>query len=353
MEKVLVRLENVSKKFDKDYVIKDFSLDIYEGEFLTLLGPSGCGKTTVLRMISGLDSVTKGKVYIDDVDVTNVDATKREVNTIFQNLALFPKMTVTENISFGLRMKKMPQEEINKKVREVIKLVKLNGLEDRYPAELSGGQQQRVAIARGIVMNPKVLLLDESLCSLDLKLKKKMQVELKKIQKKLGITFIYVTHAQDEALSMSDRIVIINKGRIEQMGTPEDIYRHPKTVFVADFIGEANILDAKVIKTGPETVLSITDGYNIVLNENLDVKKNDLIKIVVRPENVLVFRREKKDGLKGVVNTITYSGDSTKLTVNITEELSINAQIIDEDKYKEEDVVYLDFDENYIVPIRS
>ena len=167
MDKVLVKLENVSKKFDKNYVIKDFSLDIYEGEFLTLLGPSGCGKTTVLRMISGLETVTKGRVFIDSVDVTNLDATKREVNTIFQNLALFPKMTVTENISFGLRMKKMNENEIAKKVHDVIKLVKLNGLENRYPAELSGGQQQRVAIARGIVMNPKVLLLDESLCSLD------------------------------------------------------------------------------------------------------------------------------------------------------------------------------------------
>ena len=353
MEKVLVKLENVSKKFDRDYVIKDFSLDIYEGEFLTLLGPSGCGKTTVLRMISGLETVTKGRVYIDSVDVTNVDATKREVNTIFQNLALFPKMTVTENISFGLRMKKVPQNEINKRVRDVIKLVKLTGLEERYPAELSGGQQQRVAIARGIVMNPKVLLLDESLCSLDLKLKKSMQVELKKIQKKLGITFIYVTHAQDEALSMSDRIVIINKGRIEQMGTPEEIYRHPNTIFVADFIGEANIIDAKVIRGGDEAVVSINDNYMVKVNNTIDMKKDEMIKLIVRPENVLVYKREKKDSLKGVINTTTYSGDSTKLTVSITDELSINAQVIDEDKYKDDEIVYLDFDENFIVPLRS
>ena len=353
MEKVLVKLENVSKKFDKDYVIKDFSLDIYEGEFLTLLGPSGCGKTTVLRMISGLETVTTGKVYIDSVDVTNLDATKREVNTIFQNLALFPKMTVTENISFGLRMKKMNEKEINKKVRDVIKLVKLNGLEDRYPAELSGGQQQRVAIARGIVMNPKVLLLDESLCSLDLKLKKSMQVELKKIQKKLGITFIYVTHAQDEALSMSDRIVIINKGKIEQIDTPENIYRHPNTIFVADFIGDANILDAKIIENKETTKVSINNLYVIPMNYIEDGHKNDVIKLVIRPENVNVYKREKKDAIRGIITNITYSGDSTKLTITVSDVLSIDARIVDEDIFKENDTVYIDFEEDYIVPLGS
>lgn len=349
MEKVLVKLENVSKKFDKNYVIKDFSLDIYEGEFLTLLGPSGCGKTTVLRMISGLETVTKGKVYIDSLDVTNVDATKREVNTIFQNLALFPKMTVTENISFGLRMKKLPQDDINKKVRDVIKLVKLDGLENRLPGELSGGQQQRVAIARGIVMNPKVLLLDESLCSLDLKLKKSMQVELKKIQKKLGITFIYVTHAQDEALSMSDRIVIINNGRIEQIDTPENIYRHPSNIFVADFIGEANILDAKVIN---KKTLLLNDKYQINVND-IDFPKYEMIKLVVRPENVNVYKSERKGIMHGVINNITYSGDSTKLTINVSDELTINAQITDENMFRENDVVSLDFDEDFIVPLRG
>ena len=353
MEKVLVRLDNISKKFDKDYVIKDFSLDIYEGEFLTLLGPSGCGKTTVLRMISGLEEVTSGKVYIDGVDVTNTPATKREVNTIFQNLALFPKMTVTDNISFGLRMKKMDEKEIERKVKSVIKLVKLNGLENRYPSELSGGQQQRVAIARGIVMNPKVLLLDESLCSLDLKLKKSMQVELKKIQKKLGITFIYVTHAQDEALSMSDRIVIINKGRIEQIDTPEDIYRHPNTLFVADFIGEANIIDAKIVnKNDDKYKASILNNYFV--NIKIDnAHKNEDIKLVIRPENVNVYRREKKDSLSGTITNITYSGDSTKLTITISNELSIDARVTDENKCHEGDLVFIDFDEEFIVPLRS
>ena len=257
--KVIVKLENVSKSFIKGKdVVKNLSLDIYEGEFLTLLGPSGCGKTTILRMISGLDTVTSGKVYIDGVDVTNVDPTKREVNTIFQNFALFPHMTVFDNVSFGLRMKKIDTDEIHKRVCKVIKLVDLDGLEDRLPSQLSGGQQQRVAIARGIVMNPKVLLLDESLCSLDLKLKKKMQIELKRIQKKLGITFIYVTHDQDEALTMSDRIAIMDKGTIQQLDTPQNIYNHPKTVYVADFIGESNIFNTsinKVTKDGIEVSL--------------------------------------------------------------------------------------------------
>ena len=356
MEKVLVKLENVSKKFDKDYVIKDFSLDIYEGEFLTLLGPSGCGKTTVLRMISGLDTVTKGKVYIDDVDVTNLDATKREVNTIFQNLALFPKMTVTENISFGLRMKKMPKDEIEKKVKSVIKLVKLNGLENRYPAELSGGQQQRVAIARGKVMNPKVLLLDESLCSIDLKLKKSMHVELKKIQKQLGITFIYVTHAQDEALSMSDRIVIINKGRIEQIDTPEDIYRHPNTIFVADFIGEANILDATVIKQEGELVeVKMLDKIRVSAKckENDNYVKGEQVKIVMRPEDVKVSPNELTKSITGIITDFIYGGDTTKLIIELPNGISLKSSVTDEEKYKCGDEVYIKFEEKYIVALRK
>lgn len=297
--RVIVRLENVSKKYGNTTVIENISLDIYEGEFITLLGSSGCGKTTILRMISGLENVTSGKVYIDEKDVTNVDPTKREVNTIFQNFALFPKMTVNENITFGLRMKKVKKEEMEKRCANVIKLVKLEGFEDRYPSELSGGQQQRVAIARGIIMNPKVLLLDESLCSLDLKLKKSMQIELKRIQKKLGITFIYVTHNQEEALSMSDRIVIINKGNIEQIGTPQEIYKKPKNVFVADFIGDANIIEAEVIKKIKDGIrVSILDGFkqDVITEEEFNVK--DKIKVVIRPEDVMVSKRKSESSLE-------------------------------------------------------
>ena len=352
-ENVIVKLENVSKKFDDKYVIKDFSLDIYEGEFITLLGSSGCGKTTVLRMISGLEDVTSGKVYIDSKDVTNVDATKREVNTIFQNFALFPKMTVRDNISFGLRMKKMDEEKIKKEVSSAISLVKLNGFEERFPNELSGGQQQRVAIARGIVMNPKVLLLDESLCSLDLKLRKNMQVELKKLQKKLGITFIYVTHAQDEALSMSDRIAIINDGNIVQLGSPEDIYKHPNSVFVADFIGEANIIDASITSVSKGSIKAkILDNYDIEIKTSDSYEKGEKIKVVVRPEDVLVSSRKTDNCIEGIIIDTTYSGDSTKLIID-AQDVNFKASLTDENEFKENDKVYFKFDSKSIVPLRK
>ncbi|MBQ3275422.1 ATP-binding cassette domain-containing protein [Candidatus Saccharibacteria bacterium] len=243
--RVLVRLENVEKSFGEKTIIKNLSLDIFEGEFLTLLGPSGCGKTTVLRMISGLESVTDGKVFLDNKDVTDVPASKRFVSTIFQNFALFPHLTVWENVNFGLKMTKVPKKEAEKRIKSALRLVKLSGFEDRYPAQLSGGQQQRVAIARGIVMQHKILLLDESLASLDLKLKREMQTELKKIQQHLGMTFVYVTHDQDEALTMSDRIAIMNAGHIVQLGTPEEIYENPKNEFVKSFISDIDLINFK------------------------------------------------------------------------------------------------------------
>ena len=353
-DKVIVRLENVSKKFGDTTVIENISLDIIEGEFITLLGSSGCGKTTILRMISGLEDVTSGKVYIDDKDVTHVDPTKREVNTIFQNFALFPKMTVTDNITFGLRMKKVDKKEIEKRCANVIKLVKLEGFENRYPSELSGGQQQRVAIARGIIMNPKVLLLDESLCSLDLKLKKSMQIELKRIQKKLGLTFIYVTHNQEEALSMSDRIVIINKGNIEQIGTPQEIYKNPKKVFVADFIGEANIIDAQVIRVFKNGIkVSILEGFKQEIITKDEFKVGDNIKIIIRPEDIKVSKRKMKDSINGVIAVTTYNGDSTKLLIDIPGKQDIKASIINDEKFNYNEEVYIVFDPKYIIPLRK
>ena len=354
MEKVIVKLDNISKKFNTKYVIKNLSLDIYEGEFITLLGSSGCGKTTILRMISGLDHVTEGKVYIDNIDVTDVDPTKREVNTIFQNFALFPHMTVEENISFGLKMKKVKQEEIDKRVKKVIKLVKLEEFIDRYPKELSGGQQQRVAIARGVVMNPKVLLLDESLCSLDLKLKRQMQIELKKIQKKLGITFIYVTHDQDEALTMSDRIAIINKGVIEQLDTPQNIYNYPKTTFIADFIGESNILQGEITKIKDE-ITEIKINNNIILtipNNEKDVIGNK-INILVRPENIKVSTNVLKDSIKGIVKDIVYDGSVNKLFIELDENLILKVNTQDKIDFKEDSIVYLKIEKNNVVPIRG
>ena len=240
---MLVRLENVVKSFGDKTIIKNIDLDIFEGEFLTLLGPSGCGKTTILRLISGLETATSGKITLDGADVTNVPAAKRPVNTIFQNFALFPHLTVWDNVAFGLKMKKTPKPEIAKRIKSALRTVHLTGFEDRFPSQLSGGQQQRVAIARGIVMNHKILLLDESLASLDLKLKREMQTELKKLQRSLGMTFVYVTHDQDEALTMSDRIAIMNAGHIVQLGTPEEIYAHPKNEFVKSFISDIDLIN--------------------------------------------------------------------------------------------------------------
>jgi len=352
-KKILVKLDNVSKKFGKKYIIKNLSLDIYEGEFLTLLGASGCGKTTVLRLISGLEKVTEGKVYIDEKEVTNLDPTKREVNTIFQNFALFPHMTVKDNISFGLKMKKVSPEEIEKRVKKAIKLVKLEEFENRYPGELSGGQQQRVAIARGIIMNPKVLLLDESLCSLDLKLKRQMQIELKKIQKKLGITFIYVTHDQDEALTMSDRIVIINKGIIEQNDTPKNIYKYPNTKFVADFIGESNLFEGKIIsKIDGKCYVKINDDLTIVINDDNYKLKED-IDLMVRPEDIKISENNLKDSVKGIVEDYIYDGAITKLVVNINNKIKIKVTTFDDTTFEEDETVYLKFNKDKIVVIKD
>ncbi len=355
MSKVLVRLENVSKKFNDKFVIKNLTLDVYEGEFLTLLGSSGCGKTTILRMISGLENVTEGKVFIDDEDVTELDPTKREVNTIFQNFALFPHMNTWDNISFGLRMKKIPKEEIEKRVKKVIKLVKLEGFEDRLPSQLSGGQQQRVAIARGIVMNPKVLLLDESLCSLDLKLKRKMQLELKKIQKQSGITFIYVTHDQDEALTMSDRIVIIEKGQIEQNDTPQNIYRNPISVFVADFIGESNIIPSTIKKVKGEEIEVETneDHIKFIFPKEENDEVGDKINLLIRPENIKLSRNELKDNIKGVIKDVVYDGSITKLFIDTEGDINLKVNTSGNIDYKEEENIYLKLDDDYVVPIRG
>lgn len=354
MEKVLVRLENVSKKYNDKFIIKNLDLDVYEGEFLTLLGASGCGKTTILRMISGLEEVTSGKVIIDGVDVTNLDPTKREVNTIFQNLALFPHLTVEKNIAFGLKMKKVPQKEIDKKVNHAIKLVKLEGLENRLPSQLSGGQQQRVAIARGIVMNPKVLLLDESLCSLDLKLKRKMQIELKKIQKKLGITFIYVTHDQDEALTMSDRIVILNNGIIEQIDTPQNIYKYPNTTFVADFIGESNIIESTISNISEDEIeINLQNSIKLLLNKDKDYTLGEKIYTMIRPENIKISKNPLKEGIAGIIKEIVYDGAFTKLLVKINDQINLKITTCDDNDWKQDEEVYVKLDKDEIVIIRN
>lgn len=241
MSNVVLRLDNIYKAFAEVPVLKGINLEVEQGEFITLLGSSGCGKTTTLRIIAGLEQADSGRVWLDGQDITDVVPNKRDVNTVFQNYALFPHMTVAENIGYGLKIKKMPKKEISAKVEEMLELVQLAGFGKRMPDQLSGGQRQRVAIARAVVNEPKVLLLDEPLGALDLKLRRQMQLELKRIQKQLGITFIYITHDQEEAINMSDRIAVMRNGRFEQIGTPNEIYYKPRTAYVADFVGNANI----------------------------------------------------------------------------------------------------------------
>ena len=248
MEKKIIELKNISKNFEDQQVLKGIDLNIYENEFLTLLGPSGCGKTTLLRIIGGFEEPSNGQLIFDGKDISKVPPYKREVNTVFQKYALFPFLNVADNIAFGLNLKKMDKDVIEKKVSKMLELVGLKGFEKRDVTLLSGGQQQRVAIARALVNEPKVLLLDEPLGALDAKLRKDMQTELKKIQKEVGITFIFVTHDQEEALSMSDTIVVLNDGVIQQIGTPMDIYNEPQNRFVAEFIGESNIIEGNMIK---------------------------------------------------------------------------------------------------------
>ena len=354
MKDVLIRLNKISKIYDEKYIIKNLSLDIYEGEFITLLGPSGCGKTTVLRMISGLEKVHSGRIYLEGKDITDMPPTDREVNTIFQNFALFPHMTVWENIYFGLKMKKTPMKIAKKRIDDAISLVKLNGYEKRYPRELSGGEQQRVAIARGIVMNHKVLLLDESLSSLDLKLKREMQIELKKIQKKLGMTFIYVTHDQDEALTMSDRIAIINKGNIEQLGTPKEIYLHPKTLFSADFIGESNILEAVVKKAdkGYDTAI-VEVGKNVeleIINNNYKVGQH--LKLMIRPEKIKVVKNKNTNYYEGTVKEYLYDGTLSKLVIDPGIDIKdLKVTIIDCENYEINDPIYYKIEKEDVVVI--
>ena len=349
----IVRLDNVSKFYVKDkYVIKNCSLSVLEGEFLTILGPSGCGKTTVLRMISGLEIVSGGKVYIDGEDVTEIDAAKRPVNTIFQNFALFPHMTIEENIGYGLKMKKVPKDEIKKRVKEMLELVQLSGYEKRKPSELSGGEQQRVAIARGLVNNPKVLLLDEPLSSLDLKLKKQMQIELKRLQKKLGITFIYVTHAQDEALTMSDRIIIFKNGKIEQIGSPQDIYHRPSSLFVADFIGDSNILEGNIVKkTDLYVTIRLThDDYLKI--KSMDFELGDKVSIVVRPEDIHVKKNNGPNVLEAKVRDVIYNGTFNRVIATYNkQEIKINTEV--DEVYHKGDIIYLDPDENLVCLIGS
>ena len=299
----IIQIKNVSKSFGDKCVLDNVSINVKKGEFLTLLGPSGCGKTTLLRMIAGFGSPDSGEILINGSDITDMPPHERPVNTVFQRYALFPHLDVYENIAFGLKLQKVPQKEIETRVRKVLKMVSMTDYEDRDVESLSGGQQQRVAIARAIVNQPKVLLLDEPLSALDLKMRKDMQIELKEMHKKLGITFIYVTHDQEEALTLSDTIVVLDDGHIRQIGTPTDIYNEPQNAFVADFIGESNILNGKMIKdrlvefAGHEFEC-VDEGFG----ENVDVD------VVVRPEDIYMTGKLESAQLTATVKSCTFKG---------------------------------------------
>ena len=284
----VISFENVVKQFDDEPVLKNVSFEIEEGKFYTLLGPSGCGKTTILRIIAGFNDVTSGDVYFDGKRINDVPANKRQVNTVFQDYALFPHMNVFDNVAFGLKIKKLSKAEIEKKVKEALRLVQLPGYETREISEMSGGQRQRVAIARAIVNEPKVLLLDEPLSALDLKLRTAMQYELRDLQHRLGITFIFVTHDQEEALAMSDEIFVMNKGHIVQSGTPVDIYDEPINHFVADFVGESNIVDGVMLEDN--LVSFVGKKFECV---DGGMRKNEPVEVVLRPEDLTITTLEK------------------------------------------------------------
>ena len=298
----LIDLQHISKSYDSNIVLDDMNLYIRENEFLTLLGPSGCGKTTTLRIIGGFENPDTGRVIFDGADITKLQPNKRQLNTVFQKYALFPHMNIGENIAFGLRIKNKPQSYIQDKIKYALKLVNLDGYEKRMPDSLSGGQQQRIAIARAIVNEPKVLLLDEPLGALDLKLRQDMQYELIRLKNELGITFIYVTHDQEEALTMSDTIVVMNQGYIQQIGTPEMIYNEPENAFVADFIGDSNIIDAVMIR---DELVQILGARFACVDKGFG--ENTPVDVVIRPEDVELVAPEKGT-IQGEVTHIIFKG---------------------------------------------
>lgn len=311
----MVSLQSINKFYGQNHVVKDLSLDVYEGEFLTILGSSGCGKTTTLRMVAGFERPASGKIVVQGEDIADKEPYMRDVNTVFQSYALFPHMTIFNNIAYGLKMDRVPKAEIRHRVMEILELVQLGGFEQRMPAQLSGGQKQRVAIARALIKHPKVLLLDEPLGALDLKLRKQMQMELKRLQRKLNITFLYVTHDQEEALSMSDRIAIMHDGVLEQVGSPREIYESPASKFVATFIGETNLFEGMVRSVENGTV-SITVESGTIQGRGTGFHEKDIVAVSVRPER-MCYSTTPVEGfqLEGLVKEQVYVGSILKSIV--------------------------------------
>jgi spermidine/putrescine transport system ATP-binding protein len=323
MNQNIIELKSVTKEFGDYKALCETNITIKNGEFITILGPSGCGKTTILRLISGFEKPDTGAIFINGKDVTDLPPEKRHLNMVFQSYALFPHMTVYENVAFGLRCKKIPEQELRQRVTDILRTVKLEQFSERKPNQLSGGQQQRVAIARAIVNEPIVLLLDEPLSALDYNLRKNMQIELKQLQRRLGITFIFVTHDQEEALSMSDRVAIMNDGYIEQIGTPKDVYEEPNTLYVAEFIGETNIFTTEILEIHENKLMVEIENKPFYLNNKRGFAANQKVHIVIRPEDLAVWREheitneEKNNMLPGTVEQVIYKGSTVELIVQL------------------------------------
>jgi spermidine/putrescine transport system ATP-binding protein len=350
---IAIRLEAVRKSFGDVTAVREVSLDVHEGEFITLLGPSGCGKTTTMRMIAGFEEPDGGRIYLRGRDVVGMPPNKRQVNMCFQAYALFPHMTVEENVAYGLKLKKVPKDERRQRVGEMLDIVRLSGFEKRKPGQLSGGQQQRVALARALVNRPAALLLDEPLGALDVKLRKQMQLELKRIQLELNTTFVYVTHDQEEALSMSDRIAVMNDGLIEQLDLPRGIYEHPATPFVADFVGVLNAIEVRVDEVRDLTaVMRVGDGQRIQIPATTGATEGSWLTAAVRPERVRVRQAGAADDrggsrLEGVIGLVVYLGTITQFHVDTSLGRRLIAHVLSGDEgseLREGDKVVLSWD---------
>jgi spermidine/putrescine transport system ATP-binding protein len=326
----ILEMRGVSKNYGSTIALHDVNLHVANGEFLTLLGPSGCGKTTILRLFSGFETPTKGELLLNGQVINDIVPEKRKLNTVFQNYALFPHMTVRENVAFGLRMQKKPKGEISRRVREALQMVHLEILADRRPAQLSGGQQQRVAIARAVINNPMVLLLDEPFSALDFKLRKQMQFEIKHLQRQLGITFIFVTHDQEEAFAMSDRVVVMNEGYIEQIGTPKEIYEEPESLFVARFVGEINILEGVILEVQENnSYLATVEGATFPLRTRREFAVGEKVRVLLRPEDIKVYHIHEEGAsglfLQGRINESVYKGATVDVSITLDNGTKIQA----------------------------